>query len=231
VAVLEGLTLHHQPDATPKEQKQEVKRAVDKPEAHVDGTTIRTAEGSPFAIEVLVRGADGKYTPRTPEKKENGQLAFVGLDRNDVYAVRLINDAAFEAAVSLHVDGLSMFAFSEKDPSTGRPRFGQLLVPGGGKSVLVEGWHLKGNEWDRFKVVGYGEKIQDKPEDNAASIGQITASFHAAWKKGGAPPAGEPKENSQGVRTTRGERYYQEIEPAEREVGLLRAAVTVRYSR
>ena len=39
------------------------------------------------------------------------------------YAIRLINDAPFEVAATLTIDGLSLFAFS------GNPEYSYVIVP------------------------------------------------------------------------------------------------------
>ena len=91
------------------------------------GARVAAGAGSPYAVEVRVKSGAG-YEPR-PARVEDG-LAFVPIRRGEVYAVKLVNDSPHEAAVTLTIDGLSVFAFSRvKDPRTGRPRYSHFVVP------------------------------------------------------------------------------------------------------
>lgn len=95
------------------------------------GTRIAADAKSPYAIELLVhrrsgerdanRFTDADYDPRLPELKQG--LAFVQVPRDNIYAVRLINDSPHAAAVALSVDGLSVFAFSA------HKGYSQFVVP------------------------------------------------------------------------------------------------------
>jgi len=156
--------------------REEAKRqAVDAPHAVVAGTEIRSGADSPFAIEVLVAGR-----ARPPQLQ--GGRAFVDLDKGEEYVVRLHNRAACEAAVTLTVDGLSMFAFSE-DGSFGS----QVLVPAG-RFVEIPGWYVTKDKTDLFEIGGYGESAAAAKLLPSTSVGVITATFHESVEGSGKDP-------------------------------------------
>ncbi len=241
LAVLLGLTVQFPPEATSKERNEKIKEQLDKPRTSLADTRLRTGDGSPFAIEVLVAppdpSKDGKrtakdYEVRRPEDKEG--LAFVPIKRDEVYAVRLMNDAEHDVAVSLTIDGLNLFVFSEeKDPKTGGPAYNHLIVPAKSQ-FLVRGWYINDEQSDEFKVTSYAKSAAAELK-NSANVGTITACFHAAWDPKGEPPPGEPKSgdtHSQSTDATgRGARFDEKYEIVERKVGALRGAVSVRYTR
>ena len=109
---------------------------------------VAAAKDRPFAIEILV-----KDTARAAQNDE-GQ-AFVKIDRDEIYAVRLINDADYEVAVRLTIDGISMFAFSEvKNPETDLPKYNYVVVPAK-SSVTATGWHRTDEISDSFQVTEF----------------------------------------------------------------------------
>ena len=227
-----GLTVEYPAGATPGERLLALKSAVDdRPKPSVKDGVVRASADGRFGVEVLVKRG-GKWVPVEP-KAEKGE-AVAPLRRDDVYAVRLVNDADFEAAVAVRIDGLSVFAASsDTDTKTGLPVYQHLLVPKG-RAVVVEGWHAGGNDWNEFLVTSFDKSLA-KELKSPGKVGTITASFHAAWKKGDAPPAGEPKtadEYAQSADATgKGNRFVQEVKPEERQLGALRGTISVRYNR
>jgi hypothetical protein len=133
VALLVGVTTYIPPQ-TPKEDRNDyLKKQIDNPKPLIRDTHVK-AEKSPFAIEVLVADADlpkrseKDYSPRTPQVQEG--LAYISIARDQVYAVKVINDSDYEAAVDLRIDGLNMFIFSEvRDPKTGGPKLRYVVLP------------------------------------------------------------------------------------------------------
>lgn len=94
--------------------------SVRKPQVGIIGTHISADKVfCPYAFEVLVKSGE-EYRSRKPVEKEG--LAFVRIERAEVYAVRLINNSDSEAAATLTIDGLSIFAFSENS-------YNYVLVP------------------------------------------------------------------------------------------------------
>jgi hypothetical protein len=158
----------------------------------------------------------------------------VPIKRDEVYAIRLINDADHDVAVALTIDGLNMFVFSEeKDEKTGGAVSNHLLVRAK-STFLVRGWCINDKQSDEFKVTSYAKSAAAEL-NSSANVGTITACFHAAWDAKDEPPPGEPKSgdaHSQSADATgRGARFDQKYEVLERKIGALRGAVSVRYTR
>jgi hypothetical protein len=212
----------------PPNQNQKVRhRVLDEriqhPTVFCDGTRVKTEEKSLYAIEVLVGGK-----PRTA-KEEEGQ-AFVPLKRDEIYAVRLINDSDQDAAVALSIDGLGLFTFSEKGEG-----YVHVMVPAH-KATVIRGWYRTPGKADSFKVTGYAESPAAQLLAPIGKVGTITASFAAAWKKDVPPPADElasrlALNRGDQLATGRGPEISVRVQEVERHIGIVRAVVSVRYSR
>lgn len=190
-------------------EREDAKRAaVESPQAAVEGTEVRDAPKSLFGIEVLVN-----QKPRQPTLQTG--RAFVDLDKGEEYVVRLHNRAGFEAAVTLTVDGLSMFAFSE-DGSFGS----QVLIPPG-RFVEIPGWYVSNGKTDAFEIGGYADSAAAQKLVPSTSVGVITATFHEAIEGSGKDPKA----------TKRGRQIGQAYKEEKRVVKPPIAVVSVRYDR
>lgn len=190
------------------------------------GTVLRPAVNSPFGLEVQVLKGT-KYQP-LPLADLDG-LAFVKLARDDIYAIRVINDAPHDVAVSMTIDGVNMFRFSEhKDYS--------FVLVGNQKAGLVKGWHRTNSVSDSFQIAEYSKSAAAETLRNDANVGTITAIFKAAWPTTSSPPSDEgvsPKEAlaSRSVdATARGPETNAKYEEVDRIVGKFRSAISIRYS-
>jgi hypothetical protein len=230
VASLFGATSDLPPDLNEKEASEKLEKQLDNPKVHVAGTKVSATANSPYAVEILVAPKSGAaLQPRAPKIEEG--LAFVGIRRGEVYGVRLINNTAHEAAVTLTIDGLNVFTFSEvRDPKTKQPRFGRVIVPAKG-SVVIKGWHRTNELSEEFLVTEYARSAAGSL-GSTAKLGTITATFSAAWPKGGQPPSDEPAGPSRSVDATgRGAQFKEKYVEVEREIGVVREVVSVRYTR
>lgn len=233
VPALLGLTARLPANGDEKERDALLRQAIDKPRTSISGGRIAAAAKSPYGIEILVAPqSQGQYQARTPRDDEG--MAYVPIRRGEVYAVRLINDSDCEAAVNLSVDGLSMFTFSDlKDAKTGRARYSVILVPAKG-STVVKGWHRTNDVSEEFVVTQYSKSAAAELK-STASLGTITACFSACWPRGGEPPADEPKNPSEfsrgGDATGRGAKIEIKFQEVERNFGVVRDTISVRYSR
>ena len=205
------------------------------PKTNFDGTTVLGGDEKLYGLEVIANGA-----AVTPEDRDG--LAYIPLRREQEYTVRLVNRSKTEAAARLSIDGLNVFTFiDEKQPATladgkpnprgGEPLFDLFLVPAGG-SVEVPGWMISRSKTLGFKVTSYPNTAVAQLGRDQSPTGTITATFSAAWEKGQKPPAGElpttrgPGDDGTGF----GKPKAIEAGPVERQVGKLRASVSVRYS-
>ena len=229
-----GITSDLPPDGNVKARDEKIKEAVENPKVHLDHTRIKAGD-SPYAVEILVKEGD-KYAPRPAVDKDG--LAFVELKKDDVYRVRVYNDSPYECSAMLTIDGLNMFCFSElKDPHTGKQLYDRLLVRAG-KSYDIPGWHRNDskNGSDEFLVTKYADSEAAQQFPNSANIGTLTVAFAACWPKDAPPPPDEPKDppgfsKSAELGTKRGAATGNGYTLVERQFGVVRAAVSVRYSK
>src|SRR5262245_30677695 len=233
VAALFGTTAKLPPDLPPADRNAELEKSLDKPKVHVQGAQVSAAADSPYAVEILAAPQPGgRYTPR-PATVQDG-LAFVPLRRGEVFGVKLINRSPHDAAVTLTIDGLNLYAFSDlKNPKTGQPKLTVVLV-GAGQEVFLRGWHRTHEVSEEFVITDYAKSAAAELRSTAPT-GVITATFAAAWPKDKPPPADEPKNpagNSRsGDAVGRGARVQQKYVEVERHIGVVRATVSVRYTK
>ena len=230
LAALFGTTAKLPPDLPPAERNAELEKSLDKPGARVQGAGVSAGADSPYAIEVWAAPKPGaKYAPKQATLQDG--LALVSLSRDEVFAVRLINQSPHDAAVTLTIDGLNLYAFSDvKDPKTGRPRYTVVIV-GAGQEVFLPGWHRTNEVSEEFVITEYARSASAELRSTAPT-GTITAAFAAAWPKDKPPPADEPSGNSRSADAVgRGARVAQKYIEVERNVGVVRSTVSVRYSK
>lgn len=220
-----GTTVQLSPNASTKTRDKQLVDSLDHPKVTITNHRIRTAAGSPYAIEILVKSGDS-YIPVTPKNKDD--LAFVSIKRDQVYAIRLINDSDHDAGVTLTIDGLNTFSFSENKEYT------QFVIPAG-KTGLIEGWHRNNQVSDAFLVTEYAKSAAAELNQSGGNLGTITASFSAAWAANQKAPTDEPRKPNQFARsanaTGRGPKVEAEYNEVARQFGVIRGAVSVRYSK
>ena len=204
---------------------------------HIAGTAVFASPSSPYGVEVIVNGQ-----PRAATVDADG-LAFIEIKRGEEYEVVLLNNSRHEAVGKLQIDGLSSFAFSEvrveKGANKGDPLYNFWAIRPNNRA-RVTGWH-KRNEGPgnirAFEVTSYADSAAGSL-GQTSDIGTITAIFSAAWEKGTKPPKDlneprSPKTTPKGQRdaTKEGRAKTQDLKPVELEVGVVRASVSIRYSK
>ena len=212
------------PGADDKERNKVLESALDDPKVHLAGTRICARPGSPYAIEVLVE-ENGRFRPRAATSDDG--MAFVKIRRGETYAIKLINDSPFDAAVILTIDGLNVFAFSANK------NYSLWVVPKK-QTLTVPGWHRTNAKADSFLVTEYAKSAVAEALPSSASVGTITASFAAAWPQGSNPPEDEApsrKGGRAGDATGRGPETPTSFVEVVREIGRLRDAISVRYTK
>jgi hypothetical protein len=234
------------PAGTKERQRlQTVADGITKPTVHIDGTRISSRPDSPYAVEILARplaqkDAQGEPRPPNPELSRDGQ-AFVDLKEGELYAVRIINRAAHEVAVTLTIDGLDLFTFSEVRDKDGRPRYRHMVfskpAPGREEAAgVIRGWHHRNTGADAsfaFLVTELGKGEASKLLKTAARAGTLVLTFAAAWEKDADRPKDEPPGLTVrgGSETGKGPPLAGEIEEVKRTVGAVREIVSIRYSK
>jgi hypothetical protein len=213
----------------------EIKKKIEKPDADVNAGRIRTNDKSPFTVEILV--VDQKDAPDPdagrPAVKDNG-LPFVPIKRGEYYRVKITNNAPFEVAVKLSVDGLDQYTFSNpdfRDPKTGSPKYSVRFI-GKGDSAVIGGWFRDLKSFDYFVVTEYAKSASAELKASPDEVGQIVVQFHASWdkEKEEEKPADERGRDG-GDATGRDPGGMQNLKEKSRVVGVLRETVAIRYTR
>jgi hypothetical protein len=224
VASLLGLTAVLSPKETTAQRRKSVERGVSEPQAALKGAQLSAAGDSPYALELLVPRA-GKAEPR--ELKLDEGLAMADVKREETFQIRIVNESAFDAAVLLTIDGLSVFAFSENPAFR---RAGWLIIPAR-SSAVISGWHRTPQRTDPFTVHRYAGSAAAAFDPKSLEIGTITAVFAAAWPTGDRPPPDEPRDPHASEGTGVGSSGTTAFKELERQTGVPRAVVSIRYHR
>lgn len=239
IAALMGTTVQLDPNADIETRDRQLRIGLDNPQPRLEGTQVSAGPGSPYDVEILVKSGE-TYQPRAARLEDS--LTFVPLKRDEIYAIRLINEAPHEAAVTLTIDGLSVFAFTQvKDPKTGKPRYTHFVVPARGERAsegTVFGWHIKdegADSTEAFLITEYAKSAAAELS-STGEIGTITATFAAAWPKGSPPPDDEAdaavrRDRRSGDATGRGPKIGVKYVTVERDLGKVRATVSIRYTK
>ncbi len=215
-----GLTVALPPDEAPRERKKRLRESIDEPKTNFAETRILAGPDSPYAIEVLIATPNG-YVARAPTTDDG--LAFVDIKKEESYAIRIHNKSPHDAAVSLSIDGLNIFAFTDV------PQYREMgiVIVGAGSTGTVRGWHRDNQTSDSFLVTDYAKSAAAELKQTA-DIGTISCSFAAAWPQGTEPPPDEAAKRSE-VATARGAQVEAKYQEVARHIGKTRAAVSVRY--
>src|SRR5262249_23595031 len=120
-----------------------------------------------------------------------------------------------------------------KNPKTGQPKLTVVLV-GAGQEVFLRGWHRTHEVSEEFVITDYAKSAAAELRSTAPT-GVITATFAAAWPTNPPPPGDEPKDPAGNSRSAdavgRGARVQQKYVDVERYIGVVRATVSVRYTK
>lgn len=190
----------------------------------LDGTRILASDKSPFAVELVVKGA-----PRQPRLEKNN--VFVDIERDEIYEVRLHNNFHLDAAITLHIDGLDVFTFSDVRDAKGKPRYSHFILPPNSVTA-IQGWHKRNDPPDNFLsflVTEYGKGASRQATQPAGKLGIITVTFAYAWT--GDMPAEERGARDSGNETGFGPPVSQRVQEVQRHIGVVRDVVSIRYTR
>jgi hypothetical protein len=236
----------------PEKRQESLVSLIQTPQAAVQTSTVpgagvtpgraAVAEQSDYAMEIWRLKADRlkKRNPTdddyelVPIADEGGGLLFANLDKDNIYAIRLINNTDRSAAATVTIDGLNLFAFSEV---AGYRALGKVVIPprtelpGG---VLLKGWHHTNTHSYAFQVCDVGESavvglLGDGPHVQDET-GVITVLFAPAadLSKDETLPEDEPKSAS--LATKKGPLVGQAYVEKDVHIGLDREVISVRYS-
>lgn len=216
------------PNPTPRDISEGLVVSLDRPSVHIDGDKVRSGRDSKFAMQLVV-----DETPRAPTEKDG--RAYARIKREEEYAVKLINDADYEIAVKVTIDGLSIFNFAEERDENGDPKYSRIVVPPN-SSMTISGWFITKGQSEKFKVTEYANSAAaSETAKQLKGIGTVSAHVVASWPKGGTPPDDEKGEAAayakDGDATGRGASFDEKFNVFERKFGGTRDAVSIRYNR
>jgi hypothetical protein len=204
------------------QRAQELRASIKTPRIAISNDTRASPmnsrnETAPFGIEILVDGQ-----PRKLEDQEG--KAFVSLRRGEKYSVKLVNNWEFETAVALEIDGVSMFSISKERNNQGDPLF-KFVIVGPSDSLVIPGWHIERTLSRPFTLNGGGDALELGGRGAHPQVSVISARFHSAFEK--VRPPDEPPDDGTG----QGPSVIPNYREVKRHIGVLRAAVSVRYRK
>lgn len=223
VVSLLGVTAELHPEDTEADRGRDLKDAVLKPRLHISGTRCAASQDSPYQIEVLSNGR-----PFSIQDEEG--LGILNISEGQAYVLRLYNDSPYDAAAKVSIDGLSIFTFSDLQEPDGTPKYRFYIIPSG-RFIELKGWHKDNTTVNSFLITKYA-KSAAATINHDQDLGTITVAFFAAWPKGGEKPADEDlTSKGSGNATGFGPPIKEVVQEAPRDVGRLRASVSLRYSK
>lgn len=206
-----GVTVGLPADGTKAVRHEVLRKALQSPTVHVGGAArseVSSNPDSPYAVEILAR-RNGSSDPAEarPARLDEG-LALVDLRPGELYEVRLHNRSKDEVAVTLSVDGLDVFTFSDDRNDEGQPRFTHFILAANASLTLV-GWHKtvdpeRKDNFLSFLVTEYGQGAVSQFSPQArGKVGVIAVSFAHCFppgaRAGGETGFGPPREVKQEV--------------------------------
>jgi hypothetical protein len=235
IAILLGLTTHTPPETPRRGRGQEVSvtAAIEDPRFFLAGSRVQASRTSPYAVEIAVApSARGPFRARRPKNRDG--LAYVRIRKGEVYRVRVINRSRYKAAVTLSIDGISIFSFCKERTKEGDPKYSKLIVPPGVSEI--KGWFIDLRNSESFVATEYAKSAAAELK-STAKTGMITVTFAAAWDPNGKPPPDEPRheeeknQDSDDEATGRGQRVPDRYREGHHEVGVLRDTISIRYTK
>lgn len=146
-------------------------------------TEISPDQNSKFRLELLVQ-RNGTGNPQAIAIQDAGGFPFAPLEANDIYRLKLYNDADHAVGVKLCIDGINSFCLSADHRHR---ELGTWYFPP--KSTgLISGWYVSPTLLKEFVVTADGKNL-GLPD--ASDLGTITAQFFHAWGENEQPPAVE----------------------------------------
>lgn len=176
-----------------------------------------------------------QFKPRDVVADKDSRPA-VEIARGEFYALSLYNETKHSVAVTVNIDGVDVFAFSDlrlpadaKFPA-GKPKYSHFIIPPGGG--IIPGWHRNNQKSASFEVTAYGEGASKLLKLDSTRPGVITVSFALAWKGDEIPEEEKNvRRSASGNETGFGPDVQNKLEETQMNFGVVREIVSVRYSR
>jgi hypothetical protein len=226
LAEITQVTGYVPPDGTKDERNKALQKQIKNPTVFVGGpeyTLISSHQGSPFAVEILVKSAEssGPALPR-PAHVEHG-FAYVDIQRNEIYELKIHNKTGRPVAVNVSIDGLDAFHFCKERKADGRPKFSRFVAL---QEVLpIVGWFITPEKALSFLVTEYGKGAVSYAGVARGQVGVIHVQFSECSSLAyGAKPRG-------GNETGFGPPRKTSLKPVNYQFEPPHDFVTIRYNR
>lgn len=225
IALLTGATVELHPEDSDRDHSKDIAKSIENPSFFCDGTLICASKNSPFGFEILVDNRP------IPIHEEDG-MPFVNIPSGKSYALRVYNKSKIETAITISIDGLSVFDFSELRDDHGKPLYTYYILSATNSPSTYRGWHRDDHTVDSFKVTDYSRSAAAKAniQPGDSSIGTITIRFHSSWGANDQPPPDEMTTKG-GNATGFGASVQQKTQKVQRNIGRLRSSISVRYTK
>jgi hypothetical protein len=147
------------------------------------GSLVRYSNSSPYAVELLVRNAkDDQYHPCSVSIEDG--IPHTNITAEQVYAIKIHNNTDAPVGVSIAIDGINTYAFSDNPYWK---QLGKTLIhPRGG---IIRGWAGRGTAVNEFTIVEYGKSAAAEL-GLVDGIGSITVIFYPVYVSKGATGRG-----------------------------------------
>jgi len=215
------------PSADRQTRNDGIRDAIEKPNANVANTKVRSSASSPFAVEILVVNTATAPNPAAgvPVSLKDG-LAFVDVKKGQSYRVKIHNGADFDVAVKLSIDGLDQYVFADNEhcKPDGTSKFEYLIIPKR-STYAINGWFRNLKRADAFTVDDYAKGAVAELNASQGDVGQIAVAFHAAWDT----EEELRKESAKDAATRRGDPVDTNLKLVSKFIGVCRDQVSVRY--
>lgn len=137
---------------------------------------VRFSKDSPYGVELLVRDAkaptDAPYS--ACEVGLDGGIPHTDITPQKVYAIRIHNDTGHPVGVSITIDGINLYTFSD---NAYWKELGKTLILG--SEGTIRGWPTRGAAVEEFTIVSYAESAAGQL-GATEGVGSITIVFHPA---------------------------------------------------
>ena len=176
--------------ATKRERNELLDKLNRKPSVHRHGggaTKVSSSATSSYSVEIAVRpfkGSDADLRARPATINDKG-LAFIPINRDEVYEPRIYNDSDHDVAVFASIDGVDVFHFSAERNADGMSKFTSFIIPAK-SSGPIPGWFQKlapPANYLSFQVTGYGQGAITKASlKSRGKVGVIHIQFCNCYK-------------------------------------------------
>lgn len=241
-----GATFQTSPDADVKESRKSfVQGLVAAPFIDPKSPSrVRVSPDSPYSLELRAKpiGAENSTggLPIESEIRERPGVtaismqpfAFSPIDKNQVYEVVVGNESDREIAVSISIDGIDVFSFTEDiHPETKKSLFTHFIVAPKSE-LVVPGWHKtidprRDDNFLAFLVTEYGKGASSKLFPQKAidgTVGAVTVAISESYSPTAAAKSAQAE-------TGFGPPVKQDQKLVERAIDPPHAFITIRYDR